>query len=170
MNIFSSFLVSIGLLLSPVSVFAENQSSSKFRVLSTEHSGLNTKSINTFLDQAKVSISNGNLDDAVEKLNKARNFSSLLINYYRDLNTSFRGIDALIPREMSKKTRNVIQLLAEANMQLAIIHRSKEDPELAVPLLVEVVKILTPAQPIGAKAYQQLYELGFVDTPFGGSS
>ena len=170
LNIFASFLVSIGLILSPGSVFAENESSLKYRVLSTEYSGLNTKSINSLLDQAEISINNGNLDDAGEKLKKARNLSNLLINYYRDLNSSFRGIDALIPREMAKKTRTSIQLLAKANIQLATIHRSKGEHELAVPFLVEVVKLLKPSNPIGAKAYQELFELGFVETPFAGSS
>ena len=170
MNIFTSFFVSIGLILSPVSVLAENESSLKYRVLSTENSSLNIKSINNFLDQAEVSINKGNLDDAVEKLKKARTFSNLLIKYYRDLNSSFRGINALIPREMANKNRNVIQLLSKANLQLAIIHRSKGEPELSVPLLVEVVKIQTPSNPIGVKAYQQLFELGFVDTPFVGAT
>jgi len=170
MKIFSSFFVLICLIISPSSVFAENDPSSKYRVLLTENSGLNKSTIKSFLDQAKVSINNGNLDDAVEKLNKSRTSSNLLINYYRDLNTSFKGIDALIPRELTRKNREVIQLLAKANMQLAIIHRSKGEPELAVPLLVEVVKILSPSNPIGANAYQQLVEIGLVDTPYRGAS
>jgi len=169
MKVFASFFVSIGLILSPGSVLAENDSSSKYRVLLTENSALNIFTINSFLEQAKVLINTGNLDEAQEKLEKARNYSNLLINYYKDLNRSFTGIDALIPRELTKKNRNVIQLLAKANMQLAIIHRSKDEPELAVPLLVEVVKILTPVNPKGAKAYQQLVELGLVDTPYRGS-
>ena len=122
------------------------------------------------MDQAKVSINTGNLDEAVEKLKKARTVSKSLIDYYRDLNSSFKGIDALIPRELTKKNRVVVQLLAKANMQLATIHRSKGEPELAVPLLVDVVKILSPANPRGAKAYQQLVELGLVETPFRGDT
>ena len=168
MKVFASFFVSIGLILSPGSVFAENDPSSKYRVLLTENSALNISKINSLLEQAKVSINSGNLNNALGKLEKARNYSKLLINYYRDLHSSFKGIDALIPRELTKKNRNVIQLLAKTNMQLAIIHRSKDEPELAVPLLVEVVKILTPANPIGAKAYQQLVELGLVETPYRG--
>ena len=170
MKTFSSFFVSICLIISPGSVFAENDPSSKYRVLLTENSDLNKSAIKSFLDQAKVSINTGSLDEAVEKLNKSRTSSNLLINYYRDLNTSFKGIDALIPRELTRKNREVIQLLAKANMQLAIIHRSKGEPELAVPLLVEVVKILSPSNPIGANAYQQLVELGLVDTPYRGAS
>ena len=170
MKNFASFFVSIGLILLSGAVFAENDQSSKYKVLSTENSGFNENSINSLLNQAEVSINNGDLDDAVEKLNKARTISNLLISYYRDLHGSFTGIDALIPRELTKKNRNVVQLLAKANMQLAIIYRSKGDPELCVPLLVEVVKILTPANPRGAEAYQQLVELGLVDTTYRGAS
>ena len=170
MKTFASFFVSIGLILSPGSVFAENDPSSKYRVLSTENSGLNISTINTYLDQAKASINRGNVDDAFEKLTKARNASKLLINYYKDLHSSFKGIDALIPRELTKKNRNVVQLLAKANMQLATIHRSKGEHELAVPLLVDVVRILSPSNPRGAKAYQQLVELGLVETPFRGDT
>jgi hypothetical protein len=43
-------------------------------------------------------------------------------------------------------------------------------PEVAVPLLVEVVQIMTPASPLGQKAYQNLLELGFVSTPYAGSA
>ena len=169
-NIVTSFFVSIGLILSSGSVFAESDPSSKYRVLSTENSSLNISSINTFLDQAEVSIKTGNLDEAVEKLTKAKTASNLLINYYKDISVSFRGIDALIPREIAKKNQDVIQLLAKANIQLATIHRSEGKPELAVPLLVDVLKILTPSDPKGAEAYQQLFELGFVEIPYRGAS
>ena len=170
MKVFASFFVSIGLILFPSSVLAEKEDpSSKYKVLSTENSSLNISTINTFLEQAKVSINIGNMEDAIGKLKKARTASNLLINYYKDLNNSFLGIDALIPRELAKKNQNVIQLLAKANMQLATIYRSNGQPELSVPLLVETVKKLSPVNPSGAKAYQQLIELGLVDTPFGGA-
>tara|TARA_Y100001968_G_scaffold191534_1_gene175486 strand:+ start:676 stop:1203 length:528 start_codon:yes stop_codon:yes gene_type:complete len=169
-NILASVLVSIGLIVSPGSVFGEDEPSSKFRVLSSEKSGLNISTINTYLDQAQVSIDQGGIDEAVEELKKARSVSNMLISYYSDLNSSFLGIDALIPRELSKKNQKVVQLLAKANIQLATIHRSKGEPELAVPLLVDVVKRLTPANPIGAKAYKELFDLGFVQTPYRGSS
>jgi hypothetical protein len=37
---------------------------------------------------------------------------------------------------------------------------------VAVPLLVEVVKVMTPANPEGRKAYQNLVEIGFAATPY----
>tara|TARA_Y100001968_G_C19089086_1_gene586803 strand:- start:67 stop:600 length:534 start_codon:yes stop_codon:yes gene_type:complete len=169
-TIIASFSIAIGLIIAPCTVLANDDPSSKFKVLSTENSGLNINAIETLLDQAEVSIKSMNLDQAIDKLKKARTLSRLLVNYYRDLNGSFRGIDALIPREMSKKNRDVIELLAKANIQLATIHRTKGEPELAVPLLVDVVKILTPVNPLGSKAYQQLVELGFVDTPYRGAA
>ena len=170
MNIFTPVLVSIGLIFFPVSVFAESDPSLKYRVLATENSDISLTTINTSLDQAKVSIEAGKLGDAIQKLKKARASSNLLINYYKDLHSSFKGIDALIPRELARKNLKVVQLLAKANMQLATIYRSKGEPELAVPLLVDVVKILSPLNPRGAKAYQELLELGLVDTPFGGAT
>ncbi len=41
---------------------------------------------------------------------------------------------------------------------------------MAVPVLVEVVKLMTPAKLQGQKAYQSLLELGFVETEFRGAS
>ena len=37
---------------------------------------------------------------------------------------------------------------------------------MAVPLLVEVVKVMTPASDQGRKAYQTLVEIGFASTPY----
>ena len=54
LKVFASFFVSIGLILSPGSALAENDDpSSKYRVLSTENSSINTRSINTLLEQAR---------------------------------------------------------------------------------------------------------------------
>ena len=165
----ASLAVLLGLTISPGISKAEDDSTAKYKVLSSQNSGLNLEIINTYLNEAEELIELGNLDESIEKLKKARTVSKLLLSYYRDINGSFRGIDALIPREMSKKNRSVIKLLAKANIQLATIHRIKGEPELAVPLLVNTVKILTPVEAEGAKAYQQLLELGFVETPYSGA-
>ena len=57
----------------------------------------------------------------------------------------------------------------EATYQLALVHRAQEQTELSVPLLVQVVNSQNPTSELGKKAYQQLYEIGFVDEPFSGS-
>jgi hypothetical protein len=56
--------------------------------------------------------------------------------------------------------------MAKANLRLAAVFRRQNQPEVAVPLLVEVVKVMTPASEDGRKAYQQLVELGFAATPY----
>ena len=58
------------------------------------------------------------------------------------------------------------ELLAESNMRLAALLRRQGQPEVAVPLLVEVLTATTPASAQGRKAYQQLVEIGFVTTPY----
>ena len=69
---------------------------------------------------------------------------------------------------MDAKGRKALSLLAQANLRLAALFRRQNQPEVAVPVLVEVVRLMTPAKPEGQKAYQSLVELGFVDTPFRG--
>ena len=89
--------------------------------------------------------------------------------FYRDLSGAFRGLDARIPREMDSKGREALSLLAQANLRLAALFRRQNQPEVAVPVLVEVVRLMTPASSEGQKAYQSLVELGFVETPFAGA-
>ena len=54
----------------------------------------------------------------------------------------------------------------QASYQLAVVYRAQNRPDLAVPLLVEVVQSQQPTRPLGQQAYQQLYELGFVAVPY----
>ena len=67
---------------------------------------------------------------------------------------------------MDQKGREAIEKLSQANLRLAAVYRRQNQAEVAVPLLVEVVKLMTPASPDGRKAYQQLLEIGFVSTPY----
>ena len=154
--------------LFPGSVLAESSNSARYKVLSNQNAGLSVNTIRKYIDSANKSIDNRDFDKAISQLKKARKVSNLLAGYYRDINGSFRGLDARIPREMNKKNREVISLLADANLKLANIHRIQKEAELAVPLLVDVLKLMTPIKPQGLKAYQNLYELGFVETPYAG--
>ena len=43
-----------------------------------------------------------------------------------------------------------------------------EKPEVAVPLLVETIRIMSPNTQVGKEAYKRLIKLGFVDTEFKG--
>ena len=166
---FSVLAVVFGLIFSPVCLFAESDLSGEYKVLSNETTGLNIKTLKSYIDIADIALDKGDLNEAKDKLIMARKIAHLLAGYYRDINGSFRGLDALIPREMSKKNLEVLALLSKINLRLAAIHRTQGESELAVPLLVEVLRIMTPTKREGAMAYQSLLELGFVETPFAGS-
>ena len=57
------------------------------------------------------------------------------------------------------------ELASEAIHALAL---KTEKPEVAVPLLVETIRIMTPNSPEGKKAYERLIQLGFVETKYKG--
>ncbi len=156
------------LLVSPLpSLTGEN--SSKYRVLAKEGSGgYNVSAVQEFLDKGDSSVSRGNLVAARKNYDKAREIAKQLLSFYRDLGGAFRGLDARIPREMDTKGRETLVLLAKVNLRLAAVFRRQNQPEIAVPLLVEVLRLMTPAKPEGRKAYQSLVELGFVETPYAG--
>ena len=141
-------------------------SEESYRVLASEESGLNISVIERLLAEGDEEITQGDLIEAREKYDKAREISKQLWSFYRDIGGAFRGLDARIPKEMETKGRRSLDLLADANLRLAALFRTQNNPEVAVPLLVEVVRLLTPTSPQGQKAFQSLLELGFVDTPY----
>ncbi len=127
---------------------------------------LNLSSVKALLSRGDAAVASGNLAEGRRLYDLARDASRRLLGFYRDLSGSFRGLDARIPREMDDKGREALTLLAESNLRLAALFRRQNQPEVAIPLLVEVVKIMTPTNEGGRKAYQQLVELGFVITPY----
>ncbi len=127
---------------------------------------LTLSSVKTLLSRGDAAVASGNLAEGRRLYDLARDASRRLLGFYRDLSGSFRGLDARIPREMDDKGREALTLLAESNLRLAALFRRQNQPEVAIPLLVEVVKIMTPTNEGGRKAYQQLVELGFVITPY----
>ncbi len=122
--------------------------------------------------EASQAINSQNYDLAVKKLQEARLVFNQLSNFYQDLNSSFSGIDNRVADAQRKKALESAQMRDEATYQLALVHRAQNKPELAVPLLVQIIKSQNPTRDLGKKAYQQLLELGFVDAPFprGGNS
>ena len=127
---------------------------------------LTINAVQAALAKGDQAASSGNLTEARKQYDLARDYCRKLLGFYRDLSGSFRGLDARIPREMDQKGREALETLAQANLRLAAVFRRQNQPEVAVPLLVEVVKIMTPATPEGRKAYQSLVEIGFATTPY----
>jgi len=166
---FTLFAIIAGLLFPPIPNYAETSSSENYKVLSREEIGLSLKTVEGFIKDGDELFLKGNFVNARKKFDKARDMSRLLLGFYSDLSSSFKGMDARIPREMDSNSRKVLLLLSKANLRLATLFRKTNQSDLAVPLLVEVVRITSPATDEGQQAYQALLELGFVDTPFRGA-
>jgi tetratricopeptide (TPR) repeat protein len=145
---------------------AHAQAAEPERALATPGSPFNITAVQSLLARGDAAAAAGNLAEARRLYDQARDASRKLLGFYRDLSGAFRGLDARIPREMDEKGRQTLDLLVGANMRLAALFRRQGQPEVAVPLLVEVVKTMTPANESGQKAYQQLLEIGFVSTPY----
>ena len=165
----TAFLIIGGLLLSPIPSFSEQASSSNYKVLANPESGFNLVAIKNLISKGDKYVAKNDLVKARKHFDKARVLNKQLLGFYRDLNGSFRGIDARIPREMDSKGREAQALLAKTNLRLANLFRRQNQPEVAVPLLVEVIRLMTPARAEGKQAYQALIELGFVETPYRSS-
>jgi len=136
------------------------------KALEASGSPFNLSAVNALLTRGDAAAASGNLSEARRLYDQARDACRRLLGFYRDLSGSFRGLDARIPREMDGKGREALETMASANLRLAAVFRRQNQPEVAVPLLVEVVKVMTPANENGRKAYQQLVELGFAATPY----
>ncbi len=166
----TTFAILAGLACSPAPLLAQNTHLANQKVLNQKSNSFNSNAIDSLINQGDSDASKGRLEQAKKNYDKARKGSKQLLSFYRDLSGAFRGLDARIPREMDTKGREALQLLAKSNLRLAALFRRKNQPEIAVPLLVEVVKLMTPAKPYGQQAYQRLLELGFVSTPYSAAN
>lgn len=118
------------------------------------------------MGEAGNAVSDQNYDLAVDKLQQARQVFNQLSNFYQELAASFSGIDVRIADSQRRQAFDTAQMRDEATYQLALVHRAQNKPELAVPLLIQIVRSQNPTRDLGKKAYQQLFELGFVEAPF----
>jgi len=69
---------------------------------------------------------------------------------------------------MAIKGKKSLQIWAESNARLAADYKRKQQPEVAVPLLIEIIRLMSPTSKEGKEAYENLLELGFVETPYRG--
>ena len=148
--------------------YAESKNPNEFKVLSSSNKKLSISNVQDYLADGDQLVKNGDFDKAKETYDKARNLARQLAGFYRDLNGSFKGLDARIPLEMDKKGRKSLKVWAQSNARLASLYTRKQQSEVAVPLLVEIVRLMSPNSPEGREAYENLIELGFVETSYKG--
>ena len=149
-------------------VHAEIRDPKNYKVLSSDSKKLSIANVEYFINKGDKYINKGDFDKAKDSYLDARKLAKQLATFYSDLNSSFKGIDARIPNEMQRKGKQTLQILAESNERLASMYIKTEKPEVAVPLLVETIRIMSPNSPEGKEAYERLIQLGFVETKYKG--
>jgi len=149
-------------------VRAEDKNPKDYKVLSTSNKKLSIANVEYYLKKGDQAIKNGDFDKAKDSYLNARKLAKQLASFYADLNTAFIGVDSRIPNEMQKKGKETLQVLAKSNERLAALYIKNEKPDVAVPLLVETIRIMSPNSPEGKEAYNRLIQLGFVETEYKG--
>ena len=149
-------------------VYAEVKNPKDYKVLSNDGKKLSILNVEYFIKEGDEFIKKGDLDKAKDSYLDGRKLAKQLAKFYADLNASFKGIDARIPNEMQRKGKETLQILAKSNDRLASLYIETEKPEVAVPLLIETIRIMSPNSPEGKGAYKKLIQLGFVETKYKG--
>ena len=140
------------------------------RPLNQNNSLLSLQAGERLMTEAISAVGSQNYPVAAKKLQEARVIFNQLSNFYQQLFTSFSGIDNRIADLQRRKAVETGDMRDRATYQLALVHRAQNQPELAVPLLIQIIRSQNPTRDLGKKAYQQLFELGFVDTAYPGNS
>ena len=93
-------------------VHAEIKNPKNYKVLSSNSKKLSTSNVKYFIKQGDEFIKNGDFDQAKDSYLNARKLAKQLASFYSDLNTSFNGIDARIPKEMQRKGLDSLKILS----------------------------------------------------------
>ena len=167
-NFIYVIFISIGAFSTIEASLADSNNPESYKILSNRNDKFSIINVQNFLNSGDEFVKIGSYDKAKDSYDKARNLAKQLSGFYRDLNGSYRGLDAKIPREMEIKGRQSLEIWAEANARLAKLYKIKNQPEVAVPLLVEIIKLMSASSSEGKSAYNELIELGFVETQYKG--
>ncbi len=136
------------------------------RPLESEASLLSLQGGDRLVKEAELAVEAQDYSLAAQKLGSARRIYNQLSNFYQQLSSSFQGIDLRIADNHRSLALETAQKRDEATFQLALVHRANNEEALAVPLLIQIVRSQNPTTPLGSRAYQQLFDLGFVETQF----
>ena len=148
-------------------VYADIKDPKDYKALSNTKK-LSISNVKYYINQGDKLIKSGDYDKAKDSYLDARKLAKQIASFYSDLNSSFKGIDARIPNEMQRKGKETLQILAESNGRLASLYLKTGKPEVAVPLLIETIRIMSPKSSEGKEAYEKLIQLGFVETKYRG--
>jgi len=92
--------------------YADSKKPNEFKVLSSTNKKLSISDVKEYLNRGDNLVKDGDFETAKETYDKARSLARQLAGFYRDLNVSFKGLDARIPLEMEEKGRKSIKIWA----------------------------------------------------------
>lgn len=118
------------------------------------------------INEGNNAVSSQNYDLAASKFKDSRQLMNQLSNFYQGLASTFTGVDTVVSQSLRGKALETAELRDKSTYQLALVYRAQNKPDKAIPLLIEIVRSQNPSRELGQKAYRQLLELGFVDTPY----
>lgn len=136
------------------------------RPLNQDTSLLSVEGGQRLMVEARAAVGQQDYEQATEKLQRSREVFNQLSNFHQQLASSFSGINNQIAENNRNKALETAQMRDQATYELALVHRARNQAELAVPLLIQIIRSQQPTRELGSKAYQQLFELGFVDAPY----
>ncbi|MBD0268132.1 hypothetical protein [Pseudanabaena sp. FACHB-2040] len=148
----------------------QTQELNELRPLNQASSNLSIASGQQLMQEATAAIASQNYAQAAEKLQAAREAFNQMSNFYQELSNMFLGVDSRLTQSNRGKALETAQLRDQATYQLALVYRAQNRADQAVPLLMEILRSQQPTRDLGQRAYQQLFELGFVDEPYGSGS
>ena len=150
----------------PIIAQVEVPDPQQFRSLEQEDSSLSLLRAEELLQQAQSATQAQDFETAIGLLEDAFNAFNQRSNFYQELSRSFAGIDNRLSDTLRDRAREAAQSRDQTSFELGVVYRAANRPEEAVSQMVQVISSQGPTRELGASAYNQLYELGFVDTPF----
>ncbi|MEM6520756.1 MAG: hypothetical protein AAF722_15655 [Cyanobacteria bacterium P01_C01_bin.70] len=136
------------------------------RIDSVANSDFSVPYADQLVVEGEAAVAGQDYTMAIAKFNEARELYDQLSLYYSELAEMFFGVDTRQNRSNREKAIEAAQKRDETTYQLALIHRSQDQPEEAIPLFMEVLRSQQPTRDLGEQAYQQLFEMGFVEAPY----
>ena len=115
--------ISLGIFSPANIVYSDSDDPSNYKVLSSNNKRLSITNVEAYLREGDNLIQSGEIEKAKDSFDKARNLAKKLAGFYGDLNGSFKGLDARIPREMAEKGKKSLQIWAESNGRLAAVYK-----------------------------------------------
>ncbi|AJD58265.1 hypothetical protein syc0358_d [Synechococcus elongatus PCC 6301] len=132
----------------------------------TTQSNLNYDSVMRIMAEGDAAVAAQKFPVALDKYDLARKSFGALVQFHQGLAGSFSGIDVKIANDQRQRAAQAAQGRDQAGYKLALLYRRLNQPEVAIPLLVQVVQSQNPTTDLGKQAYAQLYELGFTSLPY----